>query len=175
MKKILSVLLALCMLMGGAAALADSQTVTPEDTAQPKTVLTVTLDESYTVVIPATLNIPNNAASTNLPIEVTSLRLLPHGLFSDTFVRKLSVSVLDDDGMVANASYTGKLSSTGTSTTIEYSIGGSEVSGSKGLLFTQCGTKNFQINIDSDEWNDVPAGSYTSTLGFYVGISDYDK
>lgn len=174
MKKLIATIMAVCMLCG-MSALADNQTVTPENSATPKTVLTVTLDESYTVVIPATLNIPNNAASTNLPVEVTSLRLLPHGLFSDTFVRKLAVSILDSNGMVANASYTGTLSSADTSSTIEYSIGGSETSGSKGLLFTECGTKNFQINIASDEWSNASAGSYTSTLSFYVDISDYER
>lgn len=81
MKKLFALVLAMCLLCG-ATALADEYG--PETSAAPKTVLTVTLEESYTVVIPATLNIPLNATSTNLPIEVTALRLLPAGTTDNT-------------------------------------------------------------------------------------------
>lgn len=80
MKKLFALVLALCLLCD-ATALAGTYS-NPTNDAQ--TLLTTTLNESFTVVIPSTVNIPFNRTSTEMTINVTALRLLPAGTVDNT-------------------------------------------------------------------------------------------
>lgn len=157
MKKLFALVLALCLLCG-TTALADTYTDT---TANPETVLTTTLDETYTVVIPSTLNIPFNSTSTNLPIEVTALRLLPTGTAENT-VRALRVKVNQPNLELVNKS--------DSSSKIDYNIVGGEGTPARTHYFTAVGTKNFNVTISQVEWNTAAAGTYEETITFTVGI-----
>lgn len=153
MKKMIVMLLALCLLCG-AAALAETK----------ETELKVEIAESYEITIPATVTIPFEATATNLPVEVTALRTYSTGTIANT-VRKLYVKVSNNDGMLDNQ-YGDKLA---------YTIGGSEAATGKYLYFTQTGTKNFTVNITKAAWDAAPAGSYSNTITFTIAIANFNE
>lgn len=163
MKKVFAFVLALCLLCG-ATALADEYG--PNTSAVPKTVLTATLEESYTVVIPTTLNIPLNATSTNLPIEVTALHLLPVGTIDNT-VRALQVRVNQPSFMLINDK--------DSSSYLSYDIGGGTGPLNRIQYFTAKGTKNFVVTTEAKDWDALPAGTYTDSLTFDVYITNISK
>lgn len=162
MKKILAFMLALCLLCG-ATALAEIYTDT---NSVPQTILTTTLAETYTVVIPSTLNIPFEATSTNLPIEVTALRLLPTGTAADT-IRALQVKVNQPNLELINQS--------DSTSKISYDIGGGEGTPARTHYFTTTGAKNFNVTISKSEWDNAAAGTYEETITFTVGIINKSK
>ncbi|MBR3796536.1 MAG: hypothetical protein IKK34_11030 [Clostridia bacterium] len=151
MKKIFAMVLAACLLCG-AAALAETKS----------TILTAEIAEEYEITIPATVNIAFEATSTDLPVEVTTLRLLSKGTIADT-VRKLYVQVSDNDDTLENAN----------GDQINYTLGGSEAASGKWLYFTETGTKNFTVDITKAAWDAAPAGSYENTITFTVAIGDF--
>lgn len=163
MKKIACMALALMMLIC-AGALADSYT--QDSTEDPQTVVTTTIDEEYTIVIPPRVTLPFEAASTNLPVEVTELRL---GLPADpnAQVRRLYVRPVNDSETLVN---TGDASQT-----IAFTFDGFQSVGtlSNVLLFDETETQNIAINISEDEWNQAAAGSYERTLTFTVAIASF--
>lgn len=155
MKKIFAFILSLTLL-GSMTAMADD--------SNRQTELKVTIEESYTIEIPTTLDIPFNSTSTNLPIKVTSLRLLSTGTNAD-YVRKLCVNIPNYNAVLTSAN----------GDKITYSIGGSERSPEKEIRFTDTGTKNFTIDITQEKWDAAPAGTYTGTLTFKVVIAYCSK
>lgn len=159
MKKLFAFVLALCLLCS-ATALAGTYS---SGTTDAKTVLTTTLNESFTVVIPSTLNIPFNRTSTSLTIEVTALRLLPVGTAENT-VRALMVKVNQPDLKLINAS--------DSNSKINYDIVGGEVTPARTHYFTETGKKNFNVTIAQSEWDNAAAGTYTETITFTVGINN---
>lgn len=132
MKKIFASILTLCLLCGTTALATeyDSASNTPE------TVLTTTLDESYTVVIPSTLNIAFNATSTNLPVQVTFLRLLPTGRALQVQVNQTNLKLVNEKN---------------SSSKISYNIGGGEGTLAHTHYFTETGTKNYNVTIAKSE------------------------
>lgn len=157
MKKIIAFTLALGLLCS-TTALADTYTNGSND---PSTVLSTTLDETYTLVIPSTLNIPFNSISTNLPIEVTALRLLPVGTVENT-VRALHVKVNQPNLKLVNEA--------DNSSKIDYNLGGGEGTPARTHYFTGTETKNFNVTISQSEWDNAAAGTYTETITFTTGI-----
>lgn len=154
MKKIFASILTLCLLCGTNALATEygSASNTPE------TVLTTTLDESYTVVIPSTLNIAFNATSTKLPVQVTFLRLLPTS-------RALQV----------NQTNLKLVNEKNSSSKISYNIGGGEGTLAHTHYFTETGTKNYNVTIVKSEWDKTAAGTYKESITFTVGIIDKNK
>lgn len=162
MKKLLAILMALCLLCS-VCALAESkdQTIT-NGTNSATTELKVELGETYTVVIPTTLNIAPNATTTNLPIQVTALRLLTKGTAENT-VRKLHVKIAQDQGYLENGA-----------ARLDYTMTNSQSADTpNSLYFTEVSTANFIINISEDNWKSAPAGTYSSTLTFSISIGNY--
>lgn len=162
MKKLFALVLALCLLCG-TTALAGTYSNATDDA---ETLLTTTLNESFTVVIPSTVNIPFNRTSTNLPIEVTALRLLPTGTAENT-VRALQVKVNQPNLELVNKS--------DSSSKISYDIGGGEGTPARTHYFTEVGSKNFNVTISQSEWNNAAAGTYEETITFTVGIININK
>lgn len=157
MKKFFALVLALCLLCAGTALATEYGPAS----SNPQTVLTTTLDETYTVIIPATLSIPFNSTSTNLPIKVTALRLLPTGTAENT-VRALYVKVNQPNLELVNTA--------DSSSKISYNIVGGEGTPARTYYFTATGTKNFNVTISQSEWNNAAAGTYEETITFTVGI-----
>ncbi len=158
MKKIFALFLTLCLLCGLTALADDSNR---------ETELKVTIDESYEIVIPATLDIPFNSTSTNLPIEVTSLRLRPVGDVENT-VRAVWVELDQPDSFRL-------VNDKDSNSTILYGIGGGEGTLGRVLKFTATGTKNYTVTISEEEWNNAAAGVYTTTVTFSVSITNISK
>lgn len=75
MKRLFTLLLALCMLCG-AAAMAESTEIT-ESNASASTTVTYEVKGGYTVVIPAAVTIPTGATETKMQITVKKGALLP--------------------------------------------------------------------------------------------------
>lgn len=156
MKKFFALILALCLLCG-TTALADN--------SNRQTELKVNIEESYTVVIPATLEIPFNSTSTNLPIEVTALRLLPTGTTENT-VRAVWVHLEQPSFELVDKSTSSKLS---------YNIDGGEGTLKRDHYFTEVGTKSYNVSISKSVWDNAAAGTYTDTVTFTVNITNISK
>lgn len=168
MKKLLAFVLTLCMLFV-TVALADSNGQTITDASTDKTAMTtlsVTLSESYTVVIPSELTITPGTLDTYLPIEVTSLRLLPTGTIDNT-VRAVWVELDQPSFKLVN--------NKDSSSTIAYNIGGGSGVYGRVLKFTETGTKNYTVSISETAWNSAAAGTYTDTVTFTVTITNISK
>ena len=144
MKKVLALILSLCLLCG-AAALAETKT----------TILTAEIDESYTIVIPPTVDIGFEATSTSLPVKVTTLRTYSKGTAANT-VRKLAVQMATDKKLT-NAS----------GDNLAYTVD------KEAVYFTAADTQNFVIGITKAAWDAAPAGTYTDTVTFAIAIGDY--
>lgn len=157
MKKILAFVLALCLLCG-ATAFATSYGPSDNDA---QTELKVTIDESYTVVIPATVNIPFEATSTSLPVEVTALRTYSTGTIANS-VRALHVKAESVDNKLENQN----------GDTISYTISGGE-SQANMLYFTEVAEKAYTVSITEAAWDAAPAGSYTDNVTFEIWIANY--
>ena len=157
MKKIIALALALCLL-GGVSAFAAEYG--PGDT-NPSTVLQVNVEESYTIVIPATLNIPFEAAETLLPVEVTSLRTLSKSTGAGS-VRALHVKAESADSKLENQN----------GDTIAYVISGGEAQANM-LYFTETAAKNYTVSITEAAWNAAHAGAYTDSVTFEIWIGNY--
>lgn len=164
MKKILAFVLTMCMLFA-TVALADSnnQTITDASTDNTATTtLSVTLSESYTVVIPSELTITPGTVNTDLTVTVTSLRLAPD---TATTHRVLRVAVDTENSATA-------LTSENTDATIPFVISLSN-SNIKHLDFDNNQlTRNFIIAINENDWKAAPATSYNATLKFIISLTD---
>lgn len=159
MKKLFALVLVLCLLCG-TTALAGTYS---NATTDAQTVLTTTLKESFTVVIPSTLNIPFNRTSTDITIDVTALRLLPVGTAENT-VRALQVKVNQPNLELVNQR--------DSNSKIAYDIVGGEGTPARTHYFTEAGTKKFNVTIAQSEWNNAAAGIYEEIITFTVGIID---
>ena len=161
MKKIFAFVLALCLLCGTTAF---ATTITGTTSNSASTELKMTVGESFTVVIPATVDIDFGALSTDLSVEVTDLRTYSTGTIDNT-VRKLYVKAGNYIGYIENEN----------GDRIDYSIGGSEADTGKYLYFTEPMTKNFTIDIKQSEWDAAPAGTYTNTISFTIAIANFSN
>lgn len=139
MKKLLSLLMVLCLLCGVAALADDSNR---------QTVLQATVDSGYTIVIPPTLTIAFGAETTDLPVQVTSLHL--SGSYDALKVEVGSMSQLTNEN--------GKL--------IWYTIDGKTFGATRYFQTTE--TQNFVVGITAADWNKAPAGNYSGTVSFNV-------
>lgn len=123
-------------------------------------VLKVDADESYTIVIPAELNISFGATETALDVEVTALRTYSTGTIANS-VRALHVKA-DCDQKLENQN----------GDAITYTIKSDE-SQSNMLYFTQTGAKRYTVGITEDAWNAAASGSYSDTVSFEIWIANY--
>ena len=155
MKKIFALALALCLLCG-ATAFATTTTLTPSSSSG-DTILTTTIAETYTLTIPATLNIAFEATETDLPLTVSDYRL------KSSHMIRLSQSW---DGKLEYNDGT-------TSYSLSYALkhNGTNVSSdSNPVTFTSNGTVNLTVAITEAAWNSAAAGEYTDTVTFTSAI-----
>ena len=151
MKKVFAVLLTVCLL----ASL--SANVFATNTTGGVADITTSIAPTYTVTIPADVNVDFNATETDFgTIEVTASQIHPN---------KCIKVALSSDGELNNAIDATKV--------IPYAIKDSE-----GNLFTFAtylteGDKtDLSIHITADDWNAAYAGDYSVTVTFTVSYED---
>lgn len=149
MKKILAFILSLTLLCG-AVAMAD--TYTNDGANDPSTELKVTVSSGYTIVIPATLDIPFNQTATNLTVEVTALHLP-----STANALKVAVGTMNPLTNEANK-------------TLAYTMDGKTTSVAR--YFQKLESQNFVVGITQADWNKAPAGNYSGTVNFIISFDN---
>lgn len=147
MKKLLCALLALSLTFCTAALASEYD----ENDRQATTTLITTIEGSqaptYTIVIPPTLEIVPNAASTQLDIRVTAAE----NVNSIKVATDASGSMKNDDD--------GQIDFTVELNTLSFSSFDALPS-AKWML----------IKIAEEEWQQAPAGTYTGTLSFTISV-----
>lgn len=146
MKRILILALALCLLL---SVTAHATKLTPSNTSG-TTMLSVTVAEEYTLVIPSALPIRYGAQATTLWLEVTGYRLATGNV--------LSVACLSD-GILAEAS--------GAELPYRLVYNGLPATS---LTFDGIGRKGLTVAIDKSDWDAAAAGTYTDTVTFTASI-----
>ena len=146
MKKLLCVLLTLSLILCAAALAEDTY---DEDDSTASTTLTTTIKgpdaPSYTLIIPSTLTITPNAASTTLTVQLTEAN------------NANSIRV----ETAANGSMTN-----GSGGIIEFTVTSNELTFSN---FTNLpATKTMAIGITAEQWQQAAAGTYTGTMSFTI-------
>ncbi len=146
MKKLLCALLTLSLIFCS-AALAEGTYDESDSTAS--TTLTTTIKgpdaPSYTIIIPPTLTIAPNAASTTLTVQLTEA----------ANAKLVSVKT------AANGSMTN-----GSGGTIDFTVTSNELSFSN--FNTLPSSKTMTINITGEQWQQAAAGTYTGTMSFTI-------
>lgn len=147
MKKAIAMILALGLL-SSTPVYAEDISVT---TNRAETTLSTTINEGYTVMIPATLEIPFNQVATSLSVRVTELHLEQNHMLK---------IFLNDPGRLINETG-GKLG---------YALEGNDLEKGYYMYFTGLEKKEAIIKIPSTSWKNAPAGKYTSTMPFQISI-----
>ena len=152
MKKMLCVLLTLSLLIC-TTALAEGTYDETDNTAS--TTLTTTIADptqpapTYTIIIPATLDIAPNAASTPLMIKLVEVQN----------ASEIKVTAAATNGSMRNSSG-GAINFTVQSGTLTYSNFSSLPS-----------EKQMSIEITSEQWQQAEAGTYTGEMTFTISAT----
>ena len=146
MKKLLCVLLTLSLILCAAALAEDTY---DEDDSTASTTLTTTIKgpdaPSYTVIIPSTLAITPNAASTPLSIQVTDVEN----------VESIKIATAESGSM-----------SNGSDGTIDFTVSPYELTFSN--FANLPATKTMSIGITAEQWQQAAPGDYTGTMSFTI-------
>ena len=114
------------------------------------TTVRLVIPSSYTVQIPATVDIPYGVTSTPITIGVSSMQLG-------------SSKAIE----IAPASSMGVLRTESSSATIPYVL---DLQGC--VRFTDPGTEELHLIIDQYDWYEAAAGEYTGAITFQVSVVD---
>lgn len=153
MKKILAIILSLCLLCGATAFATEYN---QDSITDPTTILTTTVAESYTLTIPATLDITYGTTLSTLGVTVSNYRLRS--------VNELHVT----------ASYGGNLINQDRATdTIPYTMTWQSTDFNSGAVmeFDNNASYNCFVNITKADWNAAAAGDYEDTVTFTAAIA----
>ena len=151
MKKLFAVILAVALVMSlSVTAFAANTTGGDAD-------ITTSIEPTYTVTIPADVNVAFNATETAFgAIEVTASQIHPN---------KCIKVALTTDGELNNAIDNTKV--------IPYAIKDSEGAAFTSATYLTEGDKTeLSIHITADDWNAAYAGDYTDTVTFTVSYED---
>lgn len=163
MKKLTA--LSLAVLMAGmvtTTAFAADQTLTESSNPQSaNSVITTTIEPTYTVTVPANLTVPFNSLTTGWgKIELTSAQLEPGGA--------VEVKVVFD----------GELENVGDNNSIiPYAIADGELAYGGGHNFSVVlenagdSSEKLVVMIQEQDWNNADAGTYTDTVTFEIQYS----
>lgn len=150
MKKFLAVLLALCIFCS-AAAFAASQN--QQATTKLTTTITNEITETYTLVIPPTLNIVYGATETKLPITVANCKLK------------------DGNQIKLSQNWDGSLKNGGKTLPYTLNYNGKKVNDStNAVTFKKDGTVNMVVAISNAAWKNAEDGTYTGEITFSASI-----
>ena len=147
MKKVISVILTVALLMG------LSVTAFAENTTGGDADVTTSIAPTYTVTIPADVNVQFNATQTAFgAIEVTASQIHPD---------KCIKVALTSDGKLENSIDATKV--------IPYAIKDSEGAAFTSATYLTEGDKTeLSIHITAEDWNAAYAGDYSDTVTFTV-------
>ena len=151
MKKLFALILTVCLL----AAMAT--TVFAANTTGGDADITTSIDPTYTVTIPADVNVAFNATETAFgTIEVTASQIHPD---------KCIKVALASDGKLENSIDAAKV--------IPYAIKDSEGAAFTSATYLTEGDKTeLSIHITANDWNAAYAGEYSDTVTFTVSYVD---
>lgn len=152
MKKLLVLLMALCLLCGSAAVATEITESSSGNTAS--TVITAQIAEDYIVVIPPEVKVEFNALETSFDIAVTSLRLAPN--------RQLQVSLAAGSGALTTAD----------GAELPYSLLASDGTAFNAYGFLAAGSAPVAVQVAQSDWNAAAGGDYSDTLTFSVAIAN---
>lgn len=151
MKKLFAVILTVCLLA------TMSVTAFAANTTDGDADITTSIDPTYTVTIPADVNVAFNATETAFgTIEVTASQIHPD---------KCIKVALATDNELNNAIDNTKV--------IPYAIKDSEGAAFASATYLTEGDKTeLSIHITADDWNAAYAGDYSDTVTFTVSYED---
>ncbi|MCI5727348.1 MAG: hypothetical protein MR274_07565 [Clostridium sp.] len=152
MKKILLTLLSITLLASVSVTVFATEI---NQGSEPKTVdteITTSIVPTYTVTIPANVNVPFNAQSTDFgSIEVTAAQINPD--------KCIKVALISD----------GELKNTVDETkVIPYTVKSGDTAFTFATYLAADDKTDLTINITEDDWNKAYAGDYTDTVTFEV-------
>ena len=151
MKKLFSILLAVALMA------TMSVTAFAANTTGGSTTITIDIAPTYTVTIPADVNVAFNATETAFgTIEVTASQIHPN---------KCIKVALASDGKLENSIDATKV--------IPYAIKDSEGTAFTSATYLTEGDKTeLSIHITANDWNAAYAGEYSDTVTFTVSYAD---
>ena len=151
MKKLFAAVLAFALLMS------LSVTAFAANTTGGEADITTSIDPTYTVTIPADVNVQFNATETDFgTIEVTASQIHPD---------KCIKVALTSDGKLENSIDTTKV--------IPYAIkDGAGADFTSATYLTEGDKTELSIHITADDWNAAYAGDYSDTVTFTVSYED---
>ena len=151
MKKLFALILAVCLLA------TMSTTAFAANTTGGEADITTSIDPTYTVTIPADVNVAFNATESAFgAIEVTASQIHPN---------KCIKVELTSDGKLENNIDAAKV--------IPYAIKDSEGAAFTSATYLTEGDKTaLSIHITADDWNAAYAGEYSDTVTFTITYED---
>ena len=151
MKKLFALILTVCLLA------TMSVTAFAANTTGGSTTITIDIAPTYTVTIPADVNVQFNATETAFgAIEVTASQIHPN---------KCIKVELTSDGKLENSIDATKV--------IPYSIKDSQGAAFTSATYLTEGDKTeLSIHITADDWNAAYAGEYSDTVTFTITYED---
>lgn len=152
MKKIIALTISLCLLCG-IVALADTTITGASQSKLARTYVTTTVDEFYSVTIPASVPVAYGALSTELTLSVSAFRLAANNV-----VRVRTSS----SGTLKNAADASK--------TIAYALKYNSAAFTS-VDFSAVGDATVKLEITSAAWNAAAAGNYQDTITFMVSTA----
>lgn len=169
MKKILAIVLILCLLCGG-VALADNTTINQDSTSQNATTTvsyTIATCEEYTVTIPSSVTMSGSSDNISGSISI-SLNITKFNVAGKTIKVVLSSAANGyTDGKYALVSGENKINYTLKQSGKEYKPGDTVIEWTYGG-----GTQVSQsLNAQAYPSANLPAGDYTDTLTFTVSVT----
>lgn len=157
MKKVISVALVSALALS-ASVTAFAATIT-QDTSDPKTtdtVISTSVKPTYTVTIPADVNVPFNAETTSFgQIKVDSAQIDPD--------KCIKVSLTTDGKLKNNVDET---------KVIPYTVKSGENAFTSATYLKAGDSTDLTINIATDDWNKAYAGEYSDTVTFEVSYEN---
>ena len=157
MKKLFALILAVVMIATMSTTAFAAEIGTETNASQGSTTITIDIAPTYTVTIPADVNVAFNATETDFgAIEVTASQIHPN---------KCIKVELTSDGKLEN--------SIDATNVIPYVIKDSEGDVFTSATYLTEGDKTeLSIHITADDWNAAYAGEYSDTVTFTVSYED---
>lgn len=156
MKKIISFALAATMALSASATAFAAEITQDSDPKTTNATITTSIAPTYTVTIPADVDVAFNATATDFgSIEVTAAQLDPD---------KCIKVELASDGNLENLVDNTKV--------IPYTVTSGETAFTSATYLATGEKTDLTINITADDWNKAYAGDYSDTVTFTVSYVD---
>ena len=156
MKKIITLALAATMALSASATAFAAEITQDSDPKTTNATITTSIAPTYTVTIPADVDVAFNSTATDFgSIEVTAAQLDPD---------KCIKVELASDGKLENSVDNTKV--------IPYTVTSGETAFTSATYLATGEKTDLTINITADDWNKAYAGSYSDTVTFTVSYEN---